>query len=404
MSSQDQETEPLEPLTKSREALLAELQAMPPLKVPKDRLQLEFEGLESLSSDRRALCSVATRREVRHKNRFSNVLPTDNERVVLKPLDQSRLKFERQKQRAAAKARAALCATGGVLLEACDSSDSDGSSDDESAVSISDTYINASYYCQKDSQKQTYISAQAPLPYTFEDFWRMIEQTRSPVIVMVTDLVDTQGRRKADQYWPNTVGESFKYLEFTVEFVSERASKYVCEREFKIVPRTDNTDEEVDDEPLIVRQIQYLGWPDHGVPDDTGGLEDLIRRVNLHKGSLDVPITVHCSAGIGRTGTFIAAHSGRQDAVSGKGININGTVAGMREGRPGMVQNSDQYRFAHAAIEDMLKQLPSATTGRENKKHGEDMGASGGGSSGSSSNPRNLSPPRVTVLSLSGGT
>jgi protein tyrosine phosphatase len=317
----------------------------------------EFDGVVQLAKQHSSVFTKALDYRNRWKNRYGNVLPTDDFRVVLKPRDKKRMKYDRMQERKEAIARSALTASSGLPSIQLTVDNEDSGSDDEVDYDLYDDYINASWVTPYEGS-QKYISTQAPLPNTVEDFWRLVSQEQSTVIIMLTCLVENN-RIKAHQYWPKKVGDSLKYTEFTLEFKSEHSHKHVCVRKFRLVPRTDNIDQ-AEAEPLIVRQLQFMDWPDHGVPDDPVGLEDLIRRTDMYKGSLDTPIIVHCSAGIGRSGTFIAVHSSRQKAVSGKDVDIGDAVVNMRRCRPGMIQVQEQYEFAHRAVDHALRQRPSA--------------------------------------------
>jgi len=143
-----------------------------------------------------------------------------------------------------------------------------------------------------------------------------------------------------------------------VEFINAEEDKElsIFIRKFKL----SNIDQE-NSERLIL-QVQYIGWPDHGRPEDTKSIREIVKFVDEHKG--DGPVVVHCSAGIGRTGTFCTIHSTlmwfRQHWRKTKKpfpFNIYGTVVDLRQQRTGMVQQAEQYKFCYEAIVDGVKEL-----------------------------------------------
>jgi protein tyrosine phosphatase len=358
-------------------------------------------GRSSPKSGTMWVAPIATDSTNRHKNRYTDVLPYEATRVVLAPrenpetfntsretLTSSKSSSRREESPPSSPPSPRLLSMsqgsktlsqscGAVLLDALSDTSSyeSSGSDGEDAMQDSGTYINASFiHDHRRAQTQVYISAQAPLPSTVEDFWRMIFQTQSPVIVMLTRLVENN-RVKAHSYWPEGVGETHKYVELSVTNVCESLLGPIRYRRFLVTPRLakvacDSGDDRAQSEALTVHHLQYLEWPDMGVPPDVSGMERLIREVDIRKGTLEQPITVHCSAGIGRTGTFIAVHMNRQLALMNTGpaaektpaeINVRQTVLDLRRQRKGMVQTAEQYKFAHVTLNHVLArhELPS---------------------------------------------
>jgi len=199
------------------------------------------------------------------------------------------------------------------------------------------------------TQQQVYICCQAPLPNTFEDFWRMIWEQKCPVIVMLTRFVEKK-IVKADMYWPET---SQQYGRIFVQKRSE------CNRVPSIFTRhfIITNSKEPNIERKVV-QLHYTDWPDQGVPETTEAMTELINELDLYKRGLQDPITVHCSAGIGRTGTFLAIHMALQMVLASseklEEINVMDLVFNLRRQRAGMVQSKDQYKFVYATIQDIL--------------------------------------------------
>jgi len=128
------------------------------------------------------------------------------------------------------------------------------------------------------------------------------------------------------------------------------------------------SDEEVIPEDGIetrkVTQLHCTKWPDFGVPDSAEVMKDLISEVDIRKRGVDKPIVVHCSAGIGRTGTFVAIHMCLQKDLQGEEINISKTVRSLREQRLGMIQSEEQYFFVYTVVHEILRDKlfgPSST-------------------------------------------
>jgi len=260
-------------------------------------------------------------------------------------------------------------------------------------------YINANFVSDKsnDKKKQLYICCQAPLNSTINDFWRMTWEQEVPVIVMITNLVE-KNRPKADAYWPNKVKSVACYGEIYVKLLSDKkkSNQNVTIRCFQIwkkeiskdvskdTPKESNdldlnddiptpsssmnsdddnsvneSDDEVNpDEGIETRKVTQLHctkWPDFGVPDSAEVMKDLISEVDIRKRGVDKPIVVHCSAGIGRTGTFVAIHMCLQKDLQGEEINISKTVKSLREQRLGMIQSEEQYFFVYSVVHEILR-------------------------------------------------
>jgi len=215
-------------------------------------------------------------------------------------------------------------------------------------------YINANHVldCQ-------YISCQAPIFPTFVDFWKMIWEQRSSVIVMLTKLFEA-GRTKAHIYWPVIENVPQKFGEISVTLMEEIVTDYFVIRAFLVCK---------DDDIRQICQIHYLEWPDHGVPKNTLGIRSLCARVNLlQRGNECSPIVVHCSAGIGRSGSFIAVHHILNQINNKTSFNVLDTVLKMRQDRAGMVQTEDQYWFIHQAIHDDMKNPILSSSMSENEE------------------------------------
>uniref|UniRef100_A0A667XEU0 protein-tyrosine-phosphatase n=1 Tax=Myripristis murdjan TaxID=586833 RepID=A0A667XEU0_9TELE len=226
---------------------------------------------------------------------------------------------------------------------------------------ISD-YINASYMPGYSSNRQ-YIASQGPLPSTVSDFWRMIWEQRVKGVVMVTNCVES-GRTKCEQYWPLDYTPCL-YGDLLVTIKSERPETNWTLREFGVKNR--QTSEE-----RKVKHFHFTAWPDHGVPEGTEALIQFRGLVRQHMESegAGAPTVVHCSAGVGRTGTIIALDVLLQQLERERAVGIAGFVHKMRLSRPLMVQTESQYVFLHQCIMNSLK--PQQTI-EENLYENSDM-------------------------------
>uniref|UniRef100_A0A8C3NZ58 Receptor-type tyrosine-protein phosphatase eta n=1 Tax=Cyanoderma ruficeps TaxID=181631 RepID=A0A8C3NZ58_9PASS len=237
--------------------------------------------------------------ENRGKNRYNNVLPYDISRVKL-------------------------------------SNESSGTGD----------YINANYMPGYNSKK-AFIAAQGPLPNTIEDFWQMIWEKSIYSIVMLTKCVE-QARTKCEQYWPDKQPKS--YGDIIVTMVSEVVLPEWTIRDFTV--EKSNTPES-----HMVRQFHFTSWPDHGVPETTDLLINFRHLVHEYtsQNPVDSPTLVHCSAGVGRTGTFIAIDRLIQQMEMENTVDVYGVVYDLRMHRPLMVQTEDQYVFLNQCVMDIIK-------------------------------------------------
>ncbi|XP_056891572.1 protein tyrosine phosphatase receptor type Db isoform X24 [Takifugu flavidus] len=206
-------------------------------------------------------------------------------------------------------------------------------------------YINGSFIDGYRQQK-AYIATQGPLAETTEDYWRMLWEHNSTIVVMLTKLRE-MGREKCHQYWP--AERSARYQYFVVDPMAEYNMPQYILREFKVTDARDG-------QSRTVRQFQFTDWPEQGVPKSGEGFIDFIGQVHKTKEQFgqDGPITVHCSAGVGRTGVFITLSIVLERMRYEGVVDIFQTVKMLRTQRPATVQTEDQYQFCYRASLEYL--------------------------------------------------
>ncbi|GFY75034.1 tyrosine-protein phosphatase 10D [Trichonephila inaurata madagascariensis] len=254
------------------------------------RFSEEFELLKHVGRDK--LCNAADLPVNRPKNRFTNILPYDHSRVKLMPSD-----------------------------------DEEGSD-----------YINANYIPGYNSPRE-FIVTQGPLHSTRDDFWRMIWEQNSRAVVMLTRCVE-KGREKCDHYWPYDTQPAY-YGDIQVTILNESQYSKWTISEFKVSRG---------DQSRIIRHFHFTTWPDFGVPDPPQTLVKFVRTFRDRILPDNKPIVVHCSAGVGRSGTFIALDHILQKIQKHDYVDIFSIVYEMRKERVWMVQNEQQYICIHQCL------------------------------------------------------
>ncbi|CAD6191999.1 unnamed protein product [Caenorhabditis auriculariae] len=245
----------------------------------------------------------------RSKNRFTNILPYDHSRV--------RLSNPRE-------------------IEAAD-------------------YINANFI-PGFSSRHEFIAAQGPLPTTRDAFWQMTWEQQCPAIIALTKCVE-KGRDKCHQYWPDAENTTVGYGEIEVTMISEKHYDEFVVRELRLLKRVGG---EV--KSRVVRHWHYMAWPDFGVPQHPEGiiLFAQLFRQSLPHSAHNMPTIVHCSAGVGRSGTFMAIDRLLHSIELDRPIDVFGIVYEMRQERCQMVQNEQQYVFIHSCVLHYLQSSPEA--------------------------------------------
>ncbi|CAL1535587.1 unnamed protein product [Lymnaea stagnalis] len=242
-------------------------------------------------------------------------------------------------------------------------------SDDDDPTS---DYINANYV-DGYMQKNAFISTQGPLPKTFVDFWRMVWHNQCRVIVMTTRTIE-RSRMKCGQYWPSEEQTDEQFEEFIV--FNNGIIENDDYTETILMLHNTNTGENCQ-----ITHLQFTSWPDYGVPPAAPFLDFLFRVRNIQEAAtkemggawtghpLGPPIVVHCSAGIGRTGTFITVDICLRRLEHVGTVDVKETVRRIRSQRAFSIQMPDQYVFCHQAVieqaqrQGLLNSLEAITLG-----------------------------------------
>ncbi|KAL5020905.1 hypothetical protein ScPMuIL_000060, partial [Solemya velum] len=224
-------------------------------------------------------------------------------------------------------------------------------------------YINANYIDGCESEKE-YIAATGPKPNTIHDTWAMVVQQKCGKIVMLTNLMEGE-KKKCERYWP-LAGEPMKLGDITLTLTSEEERSFYTIRSISV-----RFTEAEKTKTIVVQQLHFTSWPDHDVADPRH-LAVFHRRVTSSHTSLPGPLLVHCSAGIGRTGTFIGLDALVTYGRLHKRIDIPWYVAKMRKDRMNMVQTAAQLQLLHDALYEALM-YPGSSIPRADfaRRHGQ---------------------------------
>ena len=205
---------------------------------------------------------------------------------------------------------------------------------------------------------------QGPLPGTLSEFWRLVWEQRVGVVVMITNTVE-QGKRKCEQYWPELGAGAAVFGLLEVSLVQESVQAHCTVRTLRLRHTRLNKRERGPGAVREVTQHQYTSWPDHGTPTNIAPVLSFIkkssaacqvradsRHLSPHLASQETegPLLVHCSAGVGRTGTYIVIDSMLKQLRAKGEINIASFLSHIRHQRAFLVQTEDQFRLIHDTL------------------------------------------------------
>jgi protein tyrosine phosphatase len=234
---------------------------------------------------------------------------------------------------------------------------------------INTSYINANYVASYNEDFFKYIATQCPRKETFNDFWRMVFEEKSNCIVMLTNLVEKEKgteKEKCNQYWPQDTKTPQKYGDINVTLVKITEKEGYEIRKFNI----SKNDSKKNKKSLIVHHYWFKSWPDLGVPDPKGK-ETVIEIIkNCNKLNSKTPWIVHCSAGVGRTGTFIAIDHGMSKIQNYKlnaslSVSVIDIIKFIRRYRNNLVQGYKQVVFVKETLDLFLEESKKK---KKNKK------------------------------------
>lgn len=236
------------------------------------------------------------------KNRYRDILPRDDRRVMLTP------------------------------IEGEEGSD----------------YINATFIQDVDGGNG-YIAAQGPMPHTVNDFWRMLWEYNTEIVFMACRTAEG-GKPKCEKYWADK-GKSATFGNITVHNDHEEVvQEHFIRRDLRATK---------EGETHALTQFQYEGWPDHDTPSSPDTLRCMIESVRTHRKLMHIPMVIHCSAGCGRTGTICAIDyawtlldKGRIDS----GFSLFEIIKSLREQRLSMVQTPDQYEYSYMVLKSLCEE------------------------------------------------
>ncbi|XP_051517082.1 tyrosine-protein phosphatase non-receptor type 22-like isoform X2 [Myxocyprinus asiaticus] len=213
-------------------------------------------------------------------------------------------------------------------------------------------YINASFI-KGVLGTRAYIATQGPLPNTVLDFWRMLWEYNVQVIVMACREFE-MGRKKCERYWPESKEDVFVCEPFNIHYESDENKEEYVSRTLKVTFKK---------ESRTLKQLHYVNWPDHGVPDSIPPILQLLQDMRIYQDHEDVPICIHCSAGCGRTGALCAIDytwNLLKRQIILENFSIFELVKDMRTQRPSVVQTKEQYELVYRTIKLLFERYLAA--------------------------------------------
>lgn len=250
-------------------------------------------------------CTISMKEEHKHLNRYVNIVAFDKNRVKIQEPSQHTFKTD---------------------------------------------YINGSHV-NGAANSNKYIATQGPVPDSMAGFWQMVWEQNASLIVMVTSEIEG-GKLKCHRYWPDQYERTATYGVITVSHQLTEVRATFIIRHFEISHPKSKT-------PRHITQFAYTGWPDHGCPETTADLLQFRAAVRENHFKTKGPIVVHCSAGVGRTGTYIGLDRFLDECDTQSKTSVLEIVKDMRQSRNFMVQSQVQYVYLYEACRDGLAALLS---------------------------------------------
>nr|CAD7576162.1 unnamed protein product [Timema californicum] len=202
-------------------------------------------------------------------------------------------------------------------------------------------YINANYVRGPKDVEKFYIACQAPLQSTITDFWRMVWEQQTRVILMLTDLVEDGKEKCADYLPPSEVTDCHRLFgDFQVTLKKREVKENYVISALQIKNMETNTWREV-------THLWYLGWPPQGVPEEANSLIAFLIEARSYVKNHSGPTVVHCSPGTGRTGTVMSCDLCIREFEQTRMVDIPRCVSRLRRDRAGAVQTKEQYAFIY---------------------------------------------------------
>ena len=209
-------------------------------------------------------------------------------------------------------------------------------------------YINASWI--HIPKLRYFIATQGPIPNTIEDFWIMCNQYDVEKIIMLCEL-NENNMEKCAKYWDPKLMNNFEIK--TIE--ESDVSKGIKSRVFKLFDKYKNNSKKI-------HQTQLYGWVDHS-DLNIDNFDKIIKLINfINEKKTNKPVVVHCSAGVGRTGTFISLYNLfleimdqiRDNKKKTIEFSIFNLVRKIKELRMFMVENENQYILLYSFVNYIL--------------------------------------------------
>ncbi|XP_045463538.1 tyrosine-protein phosphatase non-receptor type 61F isoform X1 [Harmonia axyridis] len=254
-------------------------------------------------------------------------------------------------------------------------------------------YINANLI-KIDKANRKYILTQGPLPSTVSHFWLMVWEQESRAILMLNKLIENK-QEKCYQYWPMDIGPdnalNMPDVNLSVEYIEQHDYSYYLTRLLRLTDLVTETSRDI-------LQFHYTTWPDFGVPSSPTAFLQFLHKVR-NEGVLESdvgPAIVHCSAGIGRSGTFCLVDSCLVliEKHGLESVNVKEILLDMRQYRMGLIQTPEQLRFSYQAIIEGAKKLdPNASPTQLSNHIVSDNSYTENNISSSSSEEDNDEPP-----------